>query len=112
MVAARWYGRDLVTTDDPIHPGRDGVYVDVHVQPGARRPGVLGLYDGAVKIGVAAPPTEGKANQAVVTVVAELFEVAADRVTLVAGPRSRRKRLHIEGLDPALARRVIDGLKP
>lgn len=103
---------DPVTTDDPIHLGREGVYVDVHVHPGSRRPGVVGLHGDAVKIGVGAPPTEGRANQEVVTVVAGLFDVPTDRVTLVSGHRSRRKRLLVEGLDPDQARRVVDGLRP
>lgn len=105
-------GADPVTTDDPIHPGREGVYVDIHVHPGSRRPGVVGLHGNAIKIGVAAPPAEGRANQEVVTVVAELFEVPAARVTLVSGHRSRRKRLLVKGLDPDQARRVIADLRP
>lgn len=102
----------LVTTGDPIHPGREGVFVDVHVQPGAHRPGVVGFHGDAVKIGVAAPPAEGRANQAVIETVADLFDVPVARVTLVSGHRSRRKRLLVQGLDPDRARKAIGGLKP
>lgn len=86
------------------------MYVDVHVQPGSQRPGVLGLHGDAVKINMAARPTEGKANEAVIAMVAELFGVPARRVVVVSGYRSRRKRLFIEGLAITHAQDVLSAL--
>lgn len=77
---------------------RDGnVLLSVHVQPGARRSEVVGRHGDALKVRVAALPEDGKANRAVVALVAEALGVAAGDVTLVSGASSRRKRLRIAG---------------
>jgi len=45
-----------------IQASERGVTLWIHVTPRARRPGVGGLHDGALRVGVAAPPAEGRAN--------------------------------------------------
>lgn len=79
----------------------DGVLLSVHVQPGAKRPGLAGWHGDAVKVRVSAPPVDGRANDAVVALVAEVLGVPAGAVTVVAGHTSRRKRLRISGRDAA-----------
>ena len=91
-----------------ITAGRGGIYLDVHVQPNARRPGVLGVHGQRLKIAVAEPADRGKANAATLEAIAGLFGVSRASVSLVAGQSSRHKRLHIRGLDPGSARRLID----
>ena len=82
----------------------DGLLLTVKAQPGARRAGLEGLAqtaDGpALKVKVAAPPEEGRANEAILTLLAEALEVKRRAVTLVSGASSRLKRIKIEG-DPA-----------
>ena len=85
---------------------RDGnVMLTVHVQPGARRSEIVGPHGDALKVRVAAPPVDGKANVAVVTLLAELLDAP---VELVAGASSRRKRLRITGLDQDAVQRSLD----
>ena len=80
---------------------RDGnVLLSVHVQPGARTNQVVGRHGDALKLRVAAPPTDGRANAAVVALVAETLGVPAGAVELVAGASSRRKRIRITGVTP------------
>lgn len=76
--------------------GADGsLTLTVHAQPGAKRSEVVGVYDGSVKIRLAAPAVEGKANLALIAFLAEAFGVAERAVTLAQGARSRRKVVRI-----------------
>lgn len=81
------------------------VHVCVHAQPGARKTEVAGLHGQSLKIRLAAPALEDRANDALVAFLAECFGVPRRSVSLVAGTRSREKRLAIRGSsrDPATA---------
>lgn len=76
----------------------DGVLVPVTVQPGARRNGVVGFHDGSVKIAVNAAPERGKANQAVIEVLAEVLDIPRSNISLNSGPTSRKKTFLISGV--------------
>ena len=71
----------------------------LHVQPGAKRTEVAGVHgDGTqarLKIRLAAPPVDGKANAELVRFLAEAFGVPRSRVTLVRGATSRQKTVRI-----------------
>lgn len=69
----------------------------MHVQPGARRTGISGLHGDALKVRLAAPPVEGKANEALVAFLAGRFAVPKRNVTIVSGEHSREKRVEIVG---------------
>ncbi|MDE0804167.1 MAG: DUF167 domain-containing protein [Acidimicrobiales bacterium] len=75
--------------------------VVVHVQPGARRPGVVGRHGDAWKIRVSAPPVDGKANAAVVELLAEVLGTKRAHVEVVRGMTARRKTVDVHGLDGA-----------
>ncbi len=81
------------------------VTLKVHAQPGARRSEVAGLHGEAVKIRIAAPALEDRANDALVEFLAGRFGVPKRDVRLLAGDRSREKRFEIRGsrLAPAEA---------
>ncbi len=72
------------------------------MQPGAKRTEVAGLHGGALKVRLAAPPAEGRANEALVEFIAKAFGVARRDVALVGGEKSREKRLEVRGsaVDP------------
>lgn len=78
---------------------KDGaVTVDVQVKPRASREGV-GLVQGdRLCVAVNAPPVEGKANQAVVRVLAEAFDVPCSGVTIVRGLTGKKKTVRIAGV--------------
>lgn len=75
--------------------------------PGAKRDAVAGWLGEALKIRVSAPPEKGKANHAVLRVLAEALGVDVRAVQLESGATSRRKRVAIEGLDEADVRARI-----
>jgi len=75
----------------------------LHVQPGAKRTEVAGLHGEAIKIRLAAPPVEGRANEALLRFIAESFGVPLRQVELKQGGQSRHKVVAITGstVDPA-----------
>lgn len=79
---------------------RDAVVLRVHVQPRAGRTAVVGRHGDAVKLRVAAPPVDDRANVAAAALLAELFGTAVSDVELVSGGRSRVKRFRLRGVDP------------
>ncbi len=76
----------------------DGCIVPVHAQPGARKAGILGEHAGALKVAVTAPPEDGRANKALVEVLAKALDVKRSQVKLLSGATSREKRFLIQGL--------------
>jgi uncharacterized protein (TIGR00251 family) len=90
--------------------GDGTLLLHVHAQPGAKRTEVAGLHGESVKIRLAAPALEDRANAALVAFVAERFDVPRRDVTLVSGAKSREKRLEIRG--SALAPADALGLPP
>ena len=76
----------------------DGVVLTLHIQPGAKRTEVAGLHGHALKIRLAAPPVDGKANEALIAFVAKTLGVSKSHVELVSGQTSRAKRLRVTGI--------------
>ncbi len=75
----------------------DGFEFEVIAKPRARRNGIAGLHDGALRVEVTTAPESGRANGAIVKVLAKLLEVPPSSVTIVRGKKSRRKRLRVVG---------------
>ena len=80
-----------------------GWLIAVHVQPGAKKSAVAGLHGEALKIRIAAPPVEGKANEALVVFVAKALGVPRRAVSIVKGESLREKLLLVAdaAADPA-----------
>ncbi len=80
------------------------VTLTLHIQPGAKTSGFAGRYGEAMKIRLAAPPVDGKANKALLAFLADYCAVPKSAVELVSGQTSRAKRVRIVGLgEDALA---------
>lgn len=69
----------------------DGWTLAVHVQPGAKRSAVAGLHGDRLKVRIAAPALDGRANDALIAFMAEALGVPKRSVSLAAGERSRDK---------------------
>ena len=82
-----------------FHPA--GSILPVLANAGARRNAMLGERAGALRVAVTSPPERGKANEAIVTLLAESLEIRPSRISLVSGATSRQKRFLIEGIEPA-----------
>jgi uncharacterized protein (TIGR00251 family) len=73
--------------------------VRVRVSPGATRSRVVGRYGDAWKVRVAAPPVDGRANDALVRLLADALAVSRESVRLVSGAGGRDKIVELTGID-------------
>jgi uncharacterized protein (TIGR00251 family) len=94
-------------TDEFVRDVADGCTVSVRVQPGAKKDAVTGLYGGAVKIALSAPPVDGQANVALIAFVAEKVGLPRARVSLVSGAANRSKVLRVTGRSAAEMRAAL-----
>ena len=78
------------------HP--EGLLIDVRVQPKSSKNIIVGIHAKALKIKLSAPPVEGKANKALIQLIAKLLRCPKTAVEIISGQASRNKRLlvHIE----------------
>jgi len=76
----------------------------LRIVPNAKRDEVVGEHGDAVKIKVAAPAVDGKANEALLEFVAEKLCIHRRDITLIAGEKSRDKAIEIANLDAVKAR--------
>lgn len=67
----------------------------LHIQPGAGKTEIVGPHGDALKIRLAAPPVDGKANTALIGFIAGRLGLAKSAVTLISGQASRRKVLEV-----------------
>ena len=77
------------------------------VQPRAKTTGLAEKIGGAYKLRLAAPPVDGKANEACIRFFAGQFGVAPSAVRIVQGLSSRLKVVEIEGIDPAHVEEIL-----
>jgi uncharacterized protein (TIGR00251 family) len=81
--------------------------VRLRVSPGANSAHVVGRHGEAWKVRVAAPPEGGRANEAVVRLLAETLSLPRDAVTLVSGHGARDKIVQLTGIDPTQIERRL-----
>lgn len=83
--------------------------ISVYVQPRAAKTSSAGMHDGCVKIRLAAPPSDGAANAALIEFVAGQLDIAKSRVRIVTGLSSRRKVLEVDGVSAARLSQALGG---
>ena len=81
----------------------------LHIQPGAKKTEVIGLHGDALKIRLAAPPVDGKANAALIEFVADRLGLSKSAVCLKSGQTSRRKVLELMAAPADTAQRLFPG---
>ena len=77
------------------------VTLTVRVIPRASRSGIVGEYNGAVKVRLSSPPVDGVANEELIKLFAKRLGVARSDVTIVSGQTSKTKQLNITGVTAA-----------
>lgn len=81
---------DLVTTNA-------GVILSIRTQPGSSKNRIIGEYGGRLKLTVTAAPEKGKANKAVIELLADTLRIHESSIHIISGESSRDKRVLIEG---------------
>lgn len=73
------------------------ITLTLHIQPGAKKTEFAGLHGDALKIRLAAPPVDGKANEALLRFIADALKLPRAAISLKSGQTSRRKVLEVSG---------------
>jgi hypothetical protein len=91
------------------HP--EGVMFLVRVTPRASRDAIEGEYQGALKVRLTAPPVDDRANDALRNFLAANLKVSASAVRIVAGEKSRTKRVLVKGVTGAQIQHLLGGIE-
>lgn len=100
----------------PITPAKDGVRLALRLTPKASRDQIGEIAPeadgGAVlKVSVTTVPEDGKANAALIALLAKKWKLAKSRIEIIQGATDRRKTLFIEGEPDELARRILESVR-
>lgn len=87
----------------------DGITFRVRVQPRASRTEVAGEYGNAIRIRLAAPPVDGKANEECIRFIASLLEIPVRDVEIVSGQSSRDKSIRVRNVSAERVRQALKG---
>jgi uncharacterized protein len=87
------------------------VTVDLRVQPRARRTALELTPEGGLKVAVTAPPEDGRANEAIMAVLAESWRLPKSAFEIVHGATARNKTIGIIGEPPMLALRIAEWVR-
>jgi len=85
------------------------VTIDVRVIPRAGKSGVAGKRGDALLVRLNAAPVDGAANAELIDVLSDVLDVPKRAVSIVAGARSRQKRVHIEGITDQVVASKLSG---
>ncbi len=83
------------------------VTLTLHIQPGAKKTEVAGPHGDALKIRLAAPPVDGRANAALIEFIAARMGLAKSDIRLISGLTSRRKILEISAAPADSEQRLL-----
>jgi len=91
----------------------DGTILPVRAQAGARRNGLKGAHAGGLQVAVTQAPEKGKANQAIIVVLAKELGLKRSQFELLSGAASPQKKFLVRGIHPTdLAERIEQALAP
>lgn len=93
-----------------LHGDGTAVVLTLHIQPGARKTEICGLHGDALKIRLAAPPVDGKANASLIEFLAKKLGVTKICVELISGASARSKRVRIQGISVEAVAQCLQAL--
>jgi hypothetical protein len=90
-----------------------GVLLDVKAHAGARSNGVRGVQADCLQVSVTQAPEKGKANKAIIAVLAEALSLKKTQIELLSGDTSSRKRFLVRDVEvSALQARLAEWMNP
>ncbi len=93
-----------------LQPTAGGVILPVQAQPGARKNAVTGVHAGRLKVAVTQAPEKGKANKALIELLAELLKLKRSQITLLSGETSSQKKFLIASVELTWLRERLEAL--
>jgi uncharacterized protein (TIGR00251 family) len=95
-----------------LEPYADGTILPIKAHAGARRNGIGKVQAGALQVSVTQAPEKGKANKAIIAVLAEALGVKKSQIEILAGESSAQKRFLVRGIAmDLLAERIAVALR-
>ncbi len=99
-----------MTTKFSVKESKNGLTFDIQVTPRAKRAGIAGWQDEALKVKVTALPVEGAANDAVISLLAKELGLKKGQIGILAGKQSRRKTILIKEITKDALEKKIKGV--
>jgi uncharacterized protein (TIGR00251 family) len=90
----------------------DGVVMPVKARAGAAHNAITGTHAGMLKVSVTQAPEQGKANQAIIKLLANSLDLSKSQIMLVTGESSPHKKFLLSGLNLSQLRKSLDHLLP
>ena len=84
--------------DLPYSKAKDGIIIEVKVDPRSSRNEIVGVVDKTVRIKLTGPPVEGAANEQLIKLLAERFDIRKSDVIIMKGESSRHKLVKLKGV--------------
>ncbi len=104
-------GLDPLSDPTFLRRAKDGVTIQLRAQPGARRSALELTAEGALKAAVTAPPEDGKANAAVIALLAEAWRLPKSRFDVMRGATARDKTVSVAGDVALLVDRIAEWVR-
>ena len=89
----------LIPLPSWLTPKEVGVDINTQAKPDTNRTAIVVLYEKKLKIAVACPPVDGKANAALIDFLKRFLKVPKSQIEIISGESSREKRIFIKGID-------------
>ncbi|MFA9408885.1 MAG: DUF167 domain-containing protein [Candidatus Dadabacteria bacterium] len=85
----------------------NSVNIQVQIQPKSSRNQIAGFHDGRLKIKIAAPPVDGKANESLIEFLAKTFKTSKSNIEILKGHTSKLKTIKLSGISENTYRSII-----
>jgi uncharacterized protein len=95
--------------------GDGSLLICIYVQPRASRTGLCGIYGDSLKVAIAAPPVDGRANREIIAYLSALLKIPKKEIAIISGAQSRKKKFRITSFTEGEVRKrlalVLGGLE-
>ena len=88
---------------------KQGVTIDLHVIPNARKSEIVGIHNDKLKIKISSPPVDGSANKEIIKFFSKKLKISKSKIDIISGEKSRDKRLLINDITIDKVRNSIGG---
>jgi len=83
------------STDNYFKIVGNDIVIKAKIVPGSSKNKIIGVYNNSLKITIAAPPVEGKANKKCIVYLAKYFATAKSKIEIISGKNSKNKLIKI-----------------
>ncbi|HBY57060.1 MAG TPA: YggU family protein [Candidatus Atribacteria bacterium] len=78
----------------------NNIIIKLKIIPNSSKDKIIGIHNSALKIAIAAPPVEGKANKKCISFLAKYFDIAKSKIEIISGINSKNKLIRINNINP------------